>query len=1120
MCSFCKTTGFFFILVIYLLSKSVESLPDDGQGMPSSNNGDCSAYTFCAPCIKSNFGCKWCVETRTCSNNDCQTKYVVKGGGCHAKETCDKFNTFHECLESSQFYYCGWCISKNQCTYNTNCSSTGASLWIIKSDIVENSLFEIVNATHLKYGKSENILLHSRTKYSKESLIRAAFKCQLTFANSKLNFPMDTTIVQIQNDSIVSCLLPKSNNILTLSLESYEYTATAIMSLYTNTIQKSPIWSTNVTFFDCRAYHLSKKKCRQDLQCYWCIDKEKCIYSSDREIECPNSPSSWINSFWPEKGLWQGGTNITIQDENFCIELNQCIIRIKVAGRPCKLIRHHDISSKTIKCTIEPSPSYQVSEGKIQVHVDDEVILSDTNFMFVEPDITGIDPKEGFISGGTQLTIKGKHLDAGSSIIVSIGSQPCTIFFYNSSIIQCISNKSNTTAKEDTVSVVFDKYAPNFTNNLYKYVKDEEHDENGFNVQPKGIPQGGIQILLRNIASEHSNELIFNVKYQSNIHNGSCKFQDHSGVICSSPQIPINSNSINVADPIELDFWLTDPTAPELKTPLAKTKSSTFLLYPSPTFDYFSISYVPLTKNHYVIIEGKNINKACQKSDLIVEMRNVLCEVISLTSVRVICVLRKTNSSDCNEAKYEFIGEDENIKITIENNFTVSVPKQRSPSGEYIKNPTSWNIIYVVIAVTAGTFIVVLLITLFICCFCLWNMQIKNVQATMRMEQRVNQMCMETIALRQCIKKIVIENKVELDENSSNMLKLPSVTIEYGPTSDTSIVIDTSPDTEFLVPMDPKWEFPRSNLSFGMSLGEGEFGKVVAAEAFGILHQNLTSTVAVKSLKNGHADADMIDLVYEMEILKLIGSHVNVLQLLGCCTQDGELLIITEFTQHGNLRDFLRNYLPSSEDELLPNNLTRKTLLLFAQQVAKGMEYLASKKCIHRDLAARNVLVADDYIMKIADFGLARDIQNKEYYRKKTKGRLPVKWMAPEALSRDRYTSKSDVWSYGVLFWEILTLGETPYPTLQNVDRLLYTLRSGYRMEKPPNCSVESYSLMQKCWSLLPEDRPTFTMIIDDLDDILSNTDDQTLELSSFYQPDDEQCNPNDVDNPVDAESE
>jgi len=166
----------------------------------------------------------------------------------------------------------------------------------------------------------------------------------------------------------------------------------------------------------------------------------------------------------------------------------------------------------------------------------------------------------------------------------------------------------------------------------------------------------------------------------------------------------------------------------------------------------------------------------------------------------------------------------------------------------------------------------------------------------------------------------------------------------------------------------------------------------------------------------GHTDTDMVDLVSEMEVMKIIGKHVNIINLLGACSQNGPLYVIVEFAPHGNLRDFLREHRPSlgyepaiGQELKERKTLTQKDLVSFAYQVARGMEYLSSKRCIHRDLAARNVLVSDEYVLKIADFGLARDLHSNDYYRKKTDGRLPVKWMAPEALFHRVYTTQSDV---------------------------------------------------------------------------------------------------------------
>ncbi|KAJ9576593.1 hypothetical protein L9F63_025512, partial [Diploptera punctata] len=164
-------------------------------------------------------------------------------------------------------------------------------------------------------------------------------------------------------------------------------------------------------------------------------------------------------------------------------------------------------------------------------------------------------------------------------------------------------------------------------------------------------------------------------------------------------------------------------------------------------------------------------------------------------------------------------------------------------------------------------------------------------------------------------------------------------------------------------------------------------------------------------------------------------------------------------------------------DTLLPEQVitpaTPRDILSFAWQISKGMTYLSDIKLVHRDLAARNVLLAANKICKISDFGLTRDVYEDDAYLKRSKGRVPVKWMALESLADHMYTSKSDVWSFGVLMWELVTLGASPYPGVA-VHNLFHLLKAGYRMEKPDNCSIQLYNIMRSCWYEHPQDRPPF----------------------------------------------
>ncbi|KAM9395322.1 fibroblast growth factor receptor 2-like isoform 7-T9 [Salvelinus alpinus] len=358
-------------------------------------------------------------------------------------------------------------------------------------------------------------------------------------------------------------------------------------------------------------------------------------------------------------------------------------------------------------------------------------------------------------------------------------------------------------------------------------------------------------------------------------------------------------------------------------------------------------------------------------------------------------------------------------------------------------------------------------------------------------------------AVHKLSKQIPLRRQVTVSNDSSSSMNSSTPLVRI--TTRRSSAGHDDPIPEYDLPEDPRWEFSRDRLTLGKPLGEGCFGQVVMAEALGIDKDKPKEaiTVAVKMLKGTYdaTEKDLSDLVSEMEMMKMIGKHKNIINLLGACTQDGPLYVIVEYASKGNLRENLRARRPPGMEYSYDINrcsdeqLAFKDLVSCTYQVARGMEYLASQKCIHRDLAARNVLVTESNFMKIADFGLARDVHNIDYYKKTTNGRLPVKWMAPEALFDRVYTHQSDVWSFGVLMWEIFTLGGSPYPGIP-VEELFKLLKEGHRMDKPGNCTNELYMMMKDCWHAISSHRPTFKQLVEDLDRILTLvTNEEYLDL-------------------------
>lgn len=342
-------------------------------------------------------------------------------------------------------------------------------------------------------------------------------------------------------------------------------------------------------------------------------------------------------------------------------------------------------------------------------------------------------------------------------------------------------------------------------------------------------------------------------------------------------------------------------------------------------------------------------------------------------------------------------------------------------------------------------------------------------------------------------------------------------------------------------------------------LGEGAFGLVRKGTLNG-------TDVAVKMLKEHPSVQNIQEFQQEIDVMKSVGSHPNVVGIVGHFTaRPNEMMLLTEYCSEGNLLNYLRNewqkIMKQKEINALPEYLDCKTpglaeikrpesvfnfdtsfvnekrsqeyknictepvenklyslinedvnnnstnqnavdnqcyqqltppissseLLDFASQIATGMDFLARNKVVHRDLAARNVLIGAGRVVKISDFGLSRDVYQDNQYRKRGAGKLPIKWLALESLTHQMYTTQSDVWSFGILLYEICTLGGNPYPHLA-ASSLIAELRRGYRMEKPAGCGDELYELMRSCWSAMPVERPNFGAIRERLEKLLASS--------------------------------
>ncbi|XP_023930655.1 plexin-B-like [Lingula anatina] len=955
---------------------------------------------------------------------------------------CSAHSGCVSCTSSS--WACNWCIYANRCTHaSSTCSPSGG---VIPG---QNS--------RLSVGIKGPTLCPQLLPRAHDVLLPAGVPKLISLIGKNIPVPqagqggylckIGTNTVQAirQNDSAIDC-----------QNHAYIYTANTGQEKH----QIQVIWNNNHVIDQPTGSEVSATLYKCDIlgtTCGTCIGgvdtKFRCAFCGGTckyhptcrvptDSTCPNVIINWVT---PLSAPVEGHTKVTISGTNLGTS-DASIPTVRLAGVVCRPVVEDYVVSKRIVCTAAEAPGRLARNGSVEVQVQGlgKVYRHSQMFRYVDPRLETVFPVKGPIAGGTRLTVRGKDLNVGNldNISLTLGEEmlPCIVdrSTIGSHSTICATPGVSRPKVVTSVRMFFDGSVRMLDQNPFTYTEDPVVEK----IMPlTSFVSGGriLTVIGKNFDSIQQPKIfVWNGKEKS--HTTYCLHipeMSSTTLTCPSPRapngihptIPDTSGSLRFKRQMDtntianIGFVMDGVVAVQNLTNI--TSSIQYVvdpLFQNLTSDGSSVKY---QSNTSFVIRGYYLNLAASEADVTVLIGGHNCDVTGLAPSILVC------------KPPHFDYGNKLVAIRMGNlNYQVGYLNYGDPPMDHSAVNYGW---------VAGLIVPIVALT-------------------------VTGIVTGVVVYKRRAKRATTNHK-----GASDMEYL-GLSSQFTPPRVINTIEDALmlvKDGDLKVVLKPVL-VSRDRIKIGKLIGTGHFGCVFEGIYEDSEHYN-PSKVAVKTFQGKGADIQHLDEFLREGALMTSFRHDHVLTILGICFEvDGNPMIILPYMANGDLKTYIEN----------PKNApTGLQLLQFGLDVARGMEYLAENKFVHRDLAARNCMLDDQLRAKVADFGLTRDVYTKEYYSSRDKqAKLPVKWMAPESMERNVYTFRSDVWSFGVLLWELFTRGKVPYPGVDGWDVLQF-LKLGRRLDQPDYCPQKVYQLMLKCWSWEPEERPDFTSIVTQIEE-------------------------------------